>query len=182
MEKQSLSLREKVRQYKNVPVILIHIDTTGLGNDDEVIRLSILSDNILVYDEIYHVNKAINPQAARVSGISNDMVQQSNKRFVDDVFYLTEMLNDKLLVCVNENFTKKFLSRAGLDLRSDNLIDLTKATDFFARDTIRSAGEMLKFYGYDTNMNLTTNTFDRTFIYYDCACKLQMMAVTLMKH
>lgn len=181
MEKQSLSLGDKIRQYKNVPVILIHIDTTGLGNDDEVIRCSIFSDNFLVYDELYQVNKQINPQAARVSGISDEMLKQSGKRFVDDVFYLSEMLENKLLVCVNESFTKKFLSKAGLELKPYNLLDLTKATDFFARDSVRSANDMLKFYGYDTQTNAGINTFDRTFLYYDCACKLQVMARALLK-
>ena len=179
MERKNPSIYDKVTRLKTAPVIFIHIDTTGLGVEDEIVRLSIVADDSLVYDEIYYTERAMNEQAARVSGISPQSILESTVCFEDEVWSLKEMLSDKLLICVNDNFTKKFLSKADLELDDKNLIDLTKATDFFASGTIKTASDMLQFYGYESNAGKTT--FDRNFIYYDCACKLQYMTSALLK-
>lgn len=179
MERKSPSMSDKIRMLKNSPVIFIHIDTTGLGNEDEVVRLSIISDDTLVYDEIYYTEKSMNEQASRASGISPESILQSRVCLEDEVWRLNEMLNGKLLVCLNDNFTKKFLNKGGIKIQEQNLIDLTKATDFFAAGSIKSAADMLQFYGYDSNAGKTT--FDRNFILYDCSCKLKVMTELLFK-
>ena len=164
---------------KTAPIIFIHIDTTGLGVDDEVVRLSIISDGLLLYDEIYHTNRPINEQAARISGISQQDIFDSDVYIRDEISSLKNMLADKLLICVNDVFTKKFLARSGLDIDDKNLLDLTKATDFFASGFIKSSRDMLSFYGYDVKAAETT--FDRNFAFYDCAWKLKTMANSFLK-
>lgn len=180
MDKQSLSLREKVRQYKNAPIIFIHIDTTGLSASDEVVRLTVLSDDVVVYDEIYNSSHEINAQALRASGLTLEEIQESNVYITDEIKKIEEMFANKLLVCINSRFTQKYLSKAGIHIPDDNLLDLTQATDLFAKGSIKSSQEALIFYGYDTD--LSKNTFDRNFVFYDCACKLKVMATLLLKN
>ena len=176
---QKTSLYDKVKALKTAPVIFLHIDTTGLGADDVVVRITIISDDTLVYDEIYHTNRPINEQASRISGISQQDIFDSDVYLRDEVSSLEYMLADKLLICVNDSFTKNFLARSGLEIDDKNLLDLTKATDFFASGFIKSSRDMLSFYGYDVKAAETT--FDRNFILYDCAWKLKTMANSLLK-
>ena len=164
MDKQKLSLREKVRIYRTSPVIFLHIDTTGLGIDDE----------------IFNSSQEANSQALWASGLTNEEIQESNIFLKDEIPIIENMIRDKLIVCVNDNFTKKYLLKAGFQISDNNLLDLTQATDYFAKGTIKSAYDALSFYGHDTDKS--RNTFERNFAFYDCACKLKLMANTLLRN
>ena len=178
MDKQILSLREKVRLYKTKPTIFIHIDTTGLGYDDEITRLTILSDDTIIYDEIFNSSRDITSQALRASGLTIDDIHKSDVFIKDEIKTIESIISDKLLVCINERFTIKYLLRAGINIHENNLLDLTQATDYFAKGDIKSSADAVKFYGYDVDPS--KNTFDRNFVFYDCACKLKVMANTLL--
>ena len=172
------TIRHKLNRYKNVPVIFIHIDTTGISNDDELIRLTILADDTVAYDEIYFSLKPMNERASMVSGITNEQLQNSQICFIDEIASLKEMLKDKLVVCANEYFTKKYLRKAGLYLEDDNVIDIIKATNYLAAVTITQIFDVLKFYELNP---YEKNTYNKNFLLYECACKLQIMAQVLLK-
>jgi uncharacterized protein YprB with RNaseH-like and TPR domain len=178
MDTQTLSLQEKIQQYKTSPVIFVHIDTTGLGNDDELVRLTIIADDTIVYDEIYHSARDVTQQALRASGLTAEEIKESEILFKDKIETIESMIQDKLLVCINARFTQKFLLKAGLNISENNLLDLSQATDWFSIDEIKSSAEAIKFYGYDEDKS--KNTFERNFIFYDCACKLKIMANVLL--
>lgn len=180
MDKQRLSLREKVRLYRTSPVIFLHIDTTGLGIDDEIVRLTIIADDTLVYDEIFNSSREANTQALRASGLTNTEIQESTTFLKDEISVIENMICNKLIVCINDNFTKKYLLKAGFDIHDNDLLDLTQATDYFAKGTIKSAYDAMSFYGHDASKS--RNTFEKNFVFYDCACKLKLMANTLLKN
>ena len=91
--------------------LVLDTETTGLGQDDEVVELSLLdSDANEVYHSFFRPEKEVNYQAAQVSGLTNDKLQ-GQPLFKDEWPKIKEQIGGHLIAGHNLQFDRRLVQQ-----------------------------------------------------------------------
>ena len=166
----------RLERLQREPVIYVHIDTTGIGKNDRVTRMSILADDTLAYYQVFNLGADIGKmtrKAVELSGITRDDLQAAPVSFADEKETIRTMLDGKLIICTGKDFMLEFLEREGLVLERDDVIDLRAIVGMmnhtYSRTTMNDVLNTL--YGPIVPEYETTQ--ERNFLMYQCATRLK---------
>lgn len=168
---------ERFERLQREPVILVHIDTTGLdAKKDHISRLTIIADDMLLYSQVFKCDTSrMSHRAAEVSGISAKDIANSPVTFVDELDQIRDMLASRLICCTSKDFLLAFLAAEGLSLCRDDVIDLKAIVGMmnhtYSRTTMADVLDTL--LPADANRQVPDTTFERNFKMYECACNLK---------
>lgn len=131
----------------NKDVVFLDTETTGVGSEDEVVELSVVSgDGNCLFDEMFKPNVPMTAEAEKVSHITDDMLK-NKPTLGENYLNIKTLLNDKILVGWNIDFDIRLLKQTAssfnetLNLDEDNtIIDLMKVFG----DAMDSQGVWLK--------------------------------------
>jgi len=97
------------KSFFNQPFVVLDTETTGLGGDDEVVQISVIGqDGDVLLDTYVRPTKPINPDAAKVTGISDATVKDA-PYFITIYEKLDQVLAGKLVVAYNADFDSRIL-------------------------------------------------------------------------
>lgn len=170
---------ERFERLQKDPVILVHIDTTGLdAGKDHISRLTIIADDMLLYSQVFKCDTSrMSRRAAEVSGISVDDIAASPVSFADEANRIRDMLSNRLICCTSKDFMLAFLAAEGVSLDRDDVIDLKAIVGMmnhtYSRTTMADVLDTL--LPADANRQVPDTTFERNFKMYECACVLKEM-------
>lgn len=84
-------------------------ETTGLGDDDQVIQVSIVrNDGTVMLDTLIYTHKEISPDAFEVHGISQECLEGA-PRYPDVHEKIKNIITDKEVIYYNSDFDKRLL-------------------------------------------------------------------------
>ena len=161
------------------PVILVHVDTTGLDcKRDHISRLTIFADDTLVYCNVFNCDTSnMSNRAVDVSGLTREEIKASSVKFSDEIAEIASMISGKLICCTSKDFMLDFLSAEGLDLDRDDVIDLKAVVGMmnhtYSRTTM--ADVLNTLLPNRVSSNAPDTTFERNFEMYKAACALKDM-------
>ena len=105
LSKVSQSIRELFKE----GFVLLDTETTGLGENDQLIELAIIDDtNKTLHDSRYRPTVAISSGAANVHGITADVLKDK-PTFERDADHVRALLQDKVVVIFNAEYDLKIL-------------------------------------------------------------------------
>jgi DNA polymerase III epsilon subunit-like protein len=132
--------------------IYLDTETTGLGNNDEIIELAIIDYNgDVLFNNLIKPSKLIVRNAVNIHGISNDMVNGS-KRYSEYLVEINKILKDRLICCYNIEFDMRMITQSNKIYRYINkdTRDTFCVMKFFAQMN----GNFNRKFGDYTNVSL----------------------------
>ena len=99
--------------------LIFDTETTGLGEDDEIIELGIIDcSGAVLYDGLFRPEKDVHWAAAKVSGLTNDRLS-NEPLFKDEFNKIMQVMNGRPIIAFNEGFDERMFyqtaDRYGLD-------------------------------------------------------------------
>lgn len=156
-EKKGLSLLDFPKEY-----ILIDLETTGLSPIyNEIIEISALKikdrEIIDTFSELIKPEYEIDDFIAKLTGITNEMVENSRnvKEVISD--FMSFINKDDILVGYNVNFDINFLYdnilRTSNKFLENNFVDIMRIAKYALKDEVDSfrLKRLAKYYEIDTN-------------------------------
>lgn len=123
----------------NIPddFIMLDTETTGLENDDEVVELGIIdARGNELYSCTFRPEKAVNPEAAKVSGLTNEKLADS-PLFRDEWPKIKAVIADHPVIAHNIDFDSRLLAQTARKYGLED--DYRFARMYDTRDMARKA-------------------------------------------
>jgi DNA polymerase III subunit epsilon len=109
MPNQPSDLKSFIKAVSNKDFLVLDTETTGLGPDDEICELAIITANgEMMFDELIKPNKLISQAASDVHGITQAMVENS-RSWLAYHDHVKDILQGNIVVTYNATFDRKLL-------------------------------------------------------------------------
>lgn len=113
MKKSQQWAREILGEYRGGNRVILDLESTGLGSDDELIQVAVVGlDGFVYYDELVKPTIPIPAEATAIHGITNEMVADSLPLSAPKHAYLFGLLTGATVLTFNAEYDRRILAQS----------------------------------------------------------------------